>query len=138
MVNINSQKKVIAGNYKKYLKFQMTALAATAIDFCVTVILRENFNLYYAWAVAGGAIAGALTAFTINRYWVFRSLANHPFEQALRYFIVAAGSIVLNTLGTYLLTELFQITYLVSKASIALVIGFTYSYYFSKRFVFYA
>ena len=125
-------------NNKKFLRFQLTAIVATGIDFLFTIVLKEIFLLNYSIAVAMGATLGAVTAFSVNRYWVFRSLETHPVEQGLRYLLVAAGSIVLNTAGTYILTELTYLPYLVSKAIVALVIGFTYSYYFSKRFVFYA
>ena len=125
-------------NNKKFLRFQLTAIVATSIDFLFTIVLKEIFLLNYSIAVALGATFGALTAFSVNRYWVFRSLETHPVEQGLRYLLVAAGSIILNTAGTYILTELTHFPYLVSKAIVALVIGFTYSYYFSKRFVFYA
>ena len=132
------KKDYITGNLKRFFRFQLTALLATSVDFFLTIVLKENFHLYYATAVAGGACAGAITAFTINRYWVFRSLENHPVGQLFRYFLVAFGSVLLNTAGTYLFTEGFQTSYLVSKAIVSLIIGFTYSYYFSKRFVFYA
>jgi putative flippase GtrA len=120
----------------KFLRFQLSALLATAVDFLFTFLLKEELHVYYTWAVAGGAIAGATTAFTANRYWVFKSLQRHMVDQGFRYFIVASGSIVLNTACTYFFTEAFYMQYLVSKAIAALIIGFTYSYYFSKRFVF--
>jgi putative flippase GtrA len=122
----------------KFLRFQLTALFATCIDFSMTVFLKEALSIYYYWAVAGGAVAGACTAFIINRYWVFKSLERHPVGQGFRYLLVASGSIFLNSSGTYLLTESTNTPYLVSKGIVALIIGFTYSYYFSKRFVFYA
>ena len=124
------------GRVNKFLRFQASALIATAVDFLVTLLLKEKFQIYYAWAVAGGASAGACTAFTINRYWVFKAHHKHPLGQGLKYMAVAAGSIILNTSGTYLFTELFSLPYLISKAIVALIIGFTYSYYFSRRFVF--
>ena len=135
MVKVN---QAVGEKKKTFFKFQVTALTATAIDFLVTVILREMFNVYYTWAVAAGATSGAITAFTINRYWVFKSLEQHALRQGLRYLLVAGGSILLNTAGTFIITEMIQIPYLISKTLVALVIGFTYSYYFSKRFVFYA
>jgi putative flippase GtrA len=122
----------------RFLRFQLTALIATTIDFFMTIFLKEKINMFYSLAVAGGATAGAFTAFTINRYWVFHSVERHPVGQGIRYMLVAAGSIFLNTIFTYMITEAFQINYLVSKAIISLTVGFTYSYYFSKRFVFYA
>ena len=130
--------EIVFGNLKIFFRFQLTALMATTVDFFITILLKEKFHIHYTLAVAGGAGSGAITAFAINRYWVFRSLEKHPLEQLIRYFIVAIGSILLNTAGTYLLTESFHFSYLVSKAIVALVIGFTYSYYFAKRFVFYA
>lgn len=124
--------------FKKFIRFQLTALFATSIDFFVTILLKEYFHQNYTFAVGVGAYAGAFAAFTVNRYWVFRSLERNPIGQVFRYFIIAAGSVVLNTAGTYIITESINISYIVSKAIVALIIGFTYSFYFSKRFVFYA
>ena len=125
-------------NFKKFIRFQLTALFATSIDFFVTIMLKEYFHQNYTLAVGLGACTGALAAFTVNRYWVFRSLERNPISQGFRYFTIAAGSVILNTSGTYILTESINISYIVSKAIVALIIGFTYSFYFSKRFVFYA
>lgn len=130
--------KILSEERKKFLRFQVSALIATAVDFLMTIVLKEKGNIHYSLAVAGGATSGALTAFTLNRLWVFKAVRTRPVLQALKYLLVALGSILLNTAGTYLLTELFSLPYLVSKALVSLLIGFTYSYYFSKRFVFYA
>lgn len=138
MVGIGEENGNGSGKINKFLRFQLTALTATSIDFLVTFLLKEKIHLYYAWAVAVGAGTGAFTAFTINRYWVFQSLHRNPIDQGIRYLVVAAGSIILNTAGTYIITETFYFPYLISKAMIALILGFTYSYYFSKRFVFHA
>ena len=138
MLTNNILFRKVLNNNKKFLRFQLTAIIATCIDFLFTIILKEIFQLNYSIAVAIGATFGAITAFSVNRYWVFRSIETHPVEQGLRYLLVAAGSIALNTAGTYFLTELTYFPYIVSKAIVALVVGFTYSYYFSKRFVFYA
>ena len=128
----------ISGNNKTFLRFQFTAIIATSLDFLITILLKEKFGLNYSLAVGLGAATGAITAFAINRYWVFRSLEKHPIEQGIRYLFVAVGSVFLNTLGTFILTETMQLPYIVSKGVVAMLIGFTYSYYFSKRFVFYA
>jgi putative flippase GtrA len=138
MVRTNTITQKITGNWKRFLRFQLTAIVATTVDFLVTIILKEKAGLNYSLAVACGAGTGAITAFSINRYWVFRTLEKHPFEQGLRYLLVAAGSVLLNTAGTFVLTESTYLPYIVSKGIVALIIGFSYSYYFSKRFVFYA
>jgi putative flippase GtrA len=120
------------------MRFQLTALLATTVDYIMTIFLKEVVQFDYRLAVFCGATAGAITAFTFNRYWVFRSLEKHPLSQALRYAVVAGGSVILNTAGTSAITEIFSLQYLVSKAIMSIIIGFTYSYYFSRRFVFYA
>lgn len=122
----------------KFLRFQLAAVLATGVDFLMTIFFKEYIHLYYTEAVALGATCGAVAAFTFNRYWVFKSLEKHPAEQAMRYLLVVSGGIILNTTGTYLFTSGLELPYLVSKAITALIIGFTYSYQFSKRFVFYA
>jgi putative flippase GtrA len=133
------RKKYFSGDeIKKFMRFQLTAVIATSVDFLITILLKEIFHFYYPVAVCLGAVGGAITAFTINRIWVFNSLNGHPLSQGLRYLLVVTGSIILNTTGTYLFTEFLKIPYLISKAVMSLIVGFTYSYYLSKRFVFYA
>lgn len=138
MVNNTNQEIKNGSGRRKFLRFQLTAMTATFVDFFITWILKEFGQIYYPYAVGIGACLGACTAFFINRHWVFKSLDGHPMSQGLRYMLVAGGSVVLNSSGTYLLTETMHTPYLVSKGIVALIIGFTYSYYFSKRFVFYA
>lgn len=123
---------------RRFLRFQMTALFATTIDFLMTILFESYIGFHYSLAVALGATCGGLSAFLLNRSWVFASFGTHPVRQATKYLFVVAGSIILNTAGTYLLTESTMLTYLISKAIVAMILGFTYSYYFSKRFVFYA
>lgn len=120
-----------------FFRFQITALFATAVDFFMTILLKEKFQWYYTLAVCGGASAGAMTAFMLNRFWVFQAYQSRAIHQGIRYIFVAIGSIALNTSGTYIFTEWFNCPYLISKAVVAVIIGFTYSYYFSRRFVFY-
>lgn len=122
----------------KFVRFQFTALLATVVDFSSTIFFKSVLEFYYVIAVGLGATLGGITAFILNRHWVFNSTSAHPFQQAIKYALVVAGSILLNTTGTYLLTEYLSFTYLISKAIVALIVGFTYSYYLSKRFVFYA
>ena len=138
MVNESHLIEGNSGNKSRFVQFQLTALLATCVDFAMTTVFKEVFTFHVALAVACGATCGAITAFTINRFWVFHSLEKNPLEQVFRYFLVAGGSVILNTFGTFLLTELTTIHYLISKAIVSIIIGFTYSYYFSKRFVFYA
>jgi putative flippase GtrA len=120
----------------RYLRAQMVAVIATGIDFGATLFTKELVRIHYVYAVAFGALCGAVTAFLLNRHWVFAAGEGNVAAQALRYSMALGGSVVLNTAGTYAITELVHSHYLLSKAMVAVAIGVTYSYFVLKTFVF--
>jgi len=121
---------------RRYLRAQAVALLATGLDFLVTLALREGAGLYYAAAVFAGASCGAVTAFLLNRHWVFRAGELPAGGQLLRFILALGGSVLINTGGTYLLTETAGLHYLLSKMLVAVAVGLTYSYIVLKHFVF--
>jgi len=120
----------------RYLRAQMVAAVATGIDFGVTLLTKELVGIHYVYAVAAGALCGAITAFLLNRNWVFAAANGNVAVQAFRYVVALGGSVLLNTAGTYALTELVHSHYLLSKVMVAVAIGVTYSYFVLKSFVF--
>lgn len=119
-----------------FSKSQISAFIATAIDFICLVVLVEVFNVWYASATAMAALAGAISNFLLGRHWSFMATENHWHAQALRYSLVAIGSLVLNTFGVYALTEMLAIQYLISKVITALVIGVVFNYPLHRYYVF--
>ncbi|MCC7232880.1 MAG: GtrA family protein [Bacteroidia bacterium] len=118
------------------VKSQVVAAIATAVDFLVTVLFKEVLNRWYLFAVAAGAVAGAVIAFFLNRNWAFRSVEGRKIHQAIKYLLVVAGSWILNVSGVFLLCEFAGLGYLPAKAGIAILVGLTYNYTLAKRFVF--
>ena len=55
---------------------------------------------------------------------------------AMRYFFVWTGSIVLNTLGTFLLTELSGVYFIIIKALVAIVVAVSWNYQMQRIYVF--
>ena len=121
---------------RRYLRAQGVALLATGLDFLVTLALREGAGLFYALAVFAGATCGAVTAFLLNRHWVFRAGQLPAGGQLLRFLLALGGSVLINTGGTYLVTEITGLHYLLSKMLVAVAVGLTYSYMVLKHFVF--
>ncbi|HNQ62303.1 MAG TPA: GtrA family protein [Bacteroidia bacterium] len=119
-----------------YLRSQLSALLATVTDFVVTIICKEGIGIWYVHSVAIGAAVGALTAFLLNRNWVFKVQDKSVKQQALRYVLVAGGSWLLNISGVYLLTESIGISYLYSKVVVSILIGLSFNFILAKRFVF--
>jgi putative flippase GtrA len=119
-----------------FLKSQLSSLISTAVDFSITVMAVEIFHVDYVRATIIGACCGALTNFILGRNWVFQAQSGKPKSQFLLYLLVWAGSLGLNTLGMYILTDLIGAQYIASKLITAILVGVFYNYTFQKRVVF--
>lgn len=121
---------------KLFLSAQVAALIGTAVDFLATIFFTEVFGILYWVSNAMGAALGALTNFLLGRYWVFDAQHQKVTGQAFRYVLVSAGSLILNTLGVYLLTENFAMDYRISKMIIAVIVAVSYNFILQKTFVY--
>lgn len=121
---------------KEFLSAQVAAFIGTAVDFGMVVFLTEIFGIWYVVSNAVGAMCGAVTNFFLGRNWVFSATQNKISHQAFRYFLVATGSMILNTLGVYILTEFTSLNYIFSKVIVAVFIAFTFNFLLQKYFVF--
>ena len=119
-----------------FSKSQLASLTATIVEYTTILLWTEVFHQFYVFGVAIGAAMGATTNFLINRHWSFKA-ANVPVgHQALRYTLVSAGSLLLNTGGVYLITENFHIHYMLSVMGVGLLVGFVYNYPLQRFFVY--
>lgn len=121
---------------KRFSKAQVSALTATLVDFGTLVLLVEKLHFAYPLGVATGALAGAVTNFYLNRHWSFGAGASPIRGQAFRYFLVSAGSLVLNTLGVVLWTEVFKVHYVQSKVLTSILVAVLYNYPLHRDFVY--
>lgn len=119
-----------------FLRYQVAAIIATMVDFLVLIFLTEIIAIWYVESTAIGALCGAITNFIICRYWAFANSSNHLTNQIVKYILVSAGSLALNTLFVYLLTDFAKLNYTVSKIITAIVVAIFYNFTFQKYFVF--
>ena len=56
-----------------FIKYNIVALVATSVDFIVFIFLNDIVNLWYIVASIISVTAGGVTAFLLNRNWVFKS-----------------------------------------------------------------
>ena len=115
---------------------QIAAITGSLVDFLATVFFTEVVGLWYVVSNIIGAALGAITNFIMGRFWVFNSTKRKIQHQAFRYFLVSLGSLILNTLGVYLMTEFLGLHYVGSKIVGSILIGVTYNFFLQKNFVY--
>ena len=119
-----------------FLKYNSVAIVATGIDFGIFMLLNEIFGLWYVLSTILSAIAGGIIAFILNRNWVFKSKHKQLNQQIIKYILVWGGSILLNTVGLYLLIENSNINEIISKIIVTVFIGVTYNFLMSRLYTF--
>jgi putative flippase GtrA len=115
---------------------QIASLTATVVDFSCVIFLVEVGHVWYVAATATGAFLGAIVNFILGRHWTFTAGHGSIRAQAIRYTAVSAVSLVLNSLGVYVLTDYVGIHYAVSRAITAFVVGILFNFPLHRRFVF--
>lgn len=134
--------RLTAPLWRSFKRSQITSATATALDFALVFGLTELAGFWYVASVAVGAGLGAIANFALNRAWAFRhhdpdfEWSHSTAHQALRYGLVSAGSLILNTLGTWFVTETLVIPYGFSVIAVSLAVGFFFNFPLQRRFVF--
>lgn len=133
-----------------FFKAQLSAQVASFIDFLTTILLAKLFGLYYLYATLIGSILGGIINCIINYGWVFHASGCKKTHVALKYTVVWGGSILLNTWGTFALTEWLKRmkwvngllgyyvsdVFILSKIVVALLVAFFWNYFLQRFFVY--
>lgn len=118
------------------MRYNIAAILATIIDFLIFVILTKIFGIWYIVATILSALSGGITAFILNRNWAFTNKNGSLSKQAIRYFFVWGGSILLVTTGLFVLVESTNINEIISKIIVSIAVGFGFNFLMYKYFVF--
>ena len=114
----------------------MTAQLASIVDFAVSLLLAEVCNIWYVTATFLGALSGGITNCVSNYKWVFENEGLKKRNVAYKYFLVWTGSILLNTGGTYLLTEISGQYFIYAKLLVSVMVGLLWNYQLQRFFVY--
>jgi len=121
---------------KSFTRSQISSIVATAVDFCTLVLGVELLGIWYVTATAIGALAGAVTNFTLGRHWSFVATDGRLSWQALRYTAVSGASLILNSGGGWFFTDLAGFKYTTSKILTAALVGIFFNFPLHRYFVF--
>jgi len=128
------QKK--AKHLKRFLRYNVVALLATTLDFSLFIIFTDIFQIWYVTSTFISAIIGGVVAFFLERNWTFVSKDDKLSHQAILYLIVWGISILLNTLGLYLIVEYINIDQVISKVVISVAVGIGFNFLMHNFLVF--
>ena len=121
---------------KAFSKAQLSSWLSSILDYAVTIFLAVFFDVWYVYATFIGALAGGILNCTINYKWVFSHDGRRKRSIAFRYLMVWSVSIILNTLGTFSLTEATAISFVIVKAVVAIVVALVWNYQMQRLYVF--
>ena len=120
-----------------FLRYNASAYTASFCDYLIFLLLRSEYvGIYYPIAKFIGSCVGATIAFILGRNWTFKNKDVIITKQSIRFGAVVAGSILLNTVGTYLVTEGFHIDEKYSAIIVAIFVGVSYNFPMQRYFVF--
>jgi len=148
------KKKDCSAGWRKgmwtFLKAQLSAQFASIVDFLITILLVKLFAIFYLYSTFIGSVVGGMINCVINYRWVFHARECKKTHIAMKYVVVWGGSILLNTWGTFGLTEwltgmswvnvvlghLVGDVFIVSKVIVAFLVGFFWNFYLQRVFVY--
>jgi putative flippase GtrA len=118
-------------------KHQLASAVTTAIDFAAMIVLVSVVGISAEAGTACGAGTGAVVNFTIGRHFTFRATGGAAHGQAVRYALVSAASLGLNTLGVHLIILVVAPHfYVVARAVTATLVSFLWNFPMHRYFVF--
>ena len=120
---------------RRIVRAQISTGIATGLEWLLMTGLILVHVHYLAAAVAG-ALLGAVTDFSIKKWWVFGAGAGMLRMQAVRYALVSAASAALNAAFAYALVDGIGLPPIPGVILASVLIGLTWNYPLHRLFVF--
>jgi putative flippase GtrA len=123
-----------------FIKAQLSAFLGGAVDYFIMVFFTQIFNLHYTISIAIGGVIGAIVNFSFNKKRTFyskdTSYRKPMSEQLMKFVFVVVNSILLKSLGTYLITAFLGFDYRISRIATDLFVSIVFNYNMQKYWVF--
>ena len=97
-----------------FVRYFISGGLATLIHFGTLILLIEQFAIYPIIATTAGFFLAVIFNYTAQYYWTFKVKGPHQ-QFMLRFLIVTAFTLLLNTGLFWLMYDHFQIPYLISQ-----------------------
>ncbi len=123
---------------KSFYRSQITALAATIVDFSTLYLLQQSGTYSKLFGIsnekgllfstATASLFGAIVSFLLNRYWAFEKADKNIYGQAIKYAVASFIIALVNVAGMELLANQWGYPYMWSKVIIAAITGVVVSF----------
>ena len=90
--------KKLIYKYKIFVKYCIVGGTAAIVDFGVLFILTELFGVYYLYSATVSFILAALTNYSLNRRWTFRSSGKKRKQVPIFFAIATMGLLINNSI----------------------------------------
>ena len=121
-------------------KAQLSAMIGGVVDYLLMIFFTEVFGMHYTISIAIGGVVGAVVNFTLNRTWSFRSkdlkYKSSTRVQLVKFILVVLNSILMKSLGTYLITSFLKVDYKISRIMVDLFVSLAFNYTLQRFWVF--
>ena len=109
----------------QFIRYVLTAIIASSLDFACLFILTEQFHIYYLASAVPAFLVGLVTSYILNITWVFenRRFNDWWFEFGIFTTIGVVG-LFLNEVLIWVFTEHAHFHYLVSKVLSVIAVFF--------------
>jgi len=117
-------------------KHQLASVVATSLDYLTMILVVSVLEL--GGPVVGtviGASVGAISNFSLNRFFTFKT-DDHAPSQALRYALISAGSLGWNAAGEHVLAHVLGLQYIVARVIVGVAVGLLWNFPMHRSFVF--
>lgn len=118
-----------------FLRNIASAIVATSVDFVLYFVLVNYLSFDPVVATALGCLLGAVTNYTMNRIWTFRSVGR-PLPQIFRYAFVSGSSAGLNASGVAILLLVPSVNYLIAWMLVRAAVFITWNFPLQKDYVY--
>ena len=120
----------------RFLRANLASTAATALDWAMVTALVW-IGAHYLVAAAAGALAGAVTDFTLKRHWAFdRQEKDRLHAEAVRYLMVSGTSLLLNLAVAWALVDGLRFPPVPGVILASVVVGIAWNYPLHRFWVF--
>src|SRR6185503_14747875 len=89
----------------KFLKFALVGASGMVVDFGITFIMKEKFNVQKYLANALGFTTAVLSNYALNRIWTFGSTSHHVAHEFTVFLLAALAGLTINSLILWLLVS---------------------------------